>query len=393
MTTLGKLAMLLLVTLAFLCVAYMCVMYSRYVGKVVAVDLQTGETNIWNALCSNLTFIPQEADCPVEDRNGAGIWSRGSVVDGGDDSIFVATGNGLFNANEGGFYWGDSLMRLRKGLRVADGPVILDSYTPTTYKDMQDKDYDLGSSSPCILPIIPLSNTPYMIVQASKDFQLRLLNREDLSGQGCCANVGGEVHSVPFEDGFIFNHPLAWYDDEFNAMWVFVTTTDNEAINSPSGHGFHAFQVLTDETGASTLSLNYTLPLFGSSPFMANGVLFQQTYTGLYALDPSTGRTLWVSGATGGLHWQSPIVVNGRVYTSDDSGNIYAWGVTNPNPEPNFPVWALILCAVAAVALVAGAGRYCYSSSYRYCSSEPQSQEEEGVEKHSLLPEGSNHHI
>ena len=182
---------------------------SWYVGKVVAVDLSTGVTNVWNALCSNLRYILQEQDCSVEDRNGAGIWSRGSVVDGGDDSIFVATGNGLFNANSGGYYYGDSIVRLRKGLPNGTD-VILDSFTPTTYQLMKDKDYDLGSSSPCMLPPIPASKTPNMLVQGSKDFNLRLINRDNLSGKGCCGNVGGEVHTVAYPDGFVFNHPLAW---------------------------------------------------------------------------------------------------------------------------------------------------------------------------------------
>jgi len=288
------------------------------------------------------------------------------VVDGGGSSIFVSTGNGLFNADTGGYYWGDSLMRLRKGLNVEDGAVILDSFTPITQKYMQDKDYDLGSSSPCILPTVPKSHTPHMLVQASKDFNLRLINRDDMSGQGCCGKTGGEVDMIPYEDGFVFNHPLAWQDPVSGTVWVYVTTTDNEAINSPTKTGFHAYQVLTDSAGASTLHLNYSLQLFGSSPFMANGVLFQQAFTNLLALDPRTGRTLWASGNTGGLHWQSPIVVNGRVYSADDSGNIYAWGFPQQNPSSDstnsFPVWGFAVSGVAVLAVCVVV--YLYVSGY-----------------------------
>ena len=45
---------------------------SWYVGKVVAVDLTTGETNVWNALCSTLRYVLKPENCNVEDRNGAG---------------------------------------------------------------------------------------------------------------------------------------------------------------------------------------------------------------------------------------------------------------------------------------------------------------------------------
>lgn len=296
---------------------------SWYIGKVVAVDLSSGATTVWNALCSNLRYILEQKDCTVEDRNGAGIWSRGSVVDGGDDSIFVAIGNGLFNANSGGYYYGDSIVRLRKGL-PNNTDIILDTFTPDNFEEMKEKDWDLGSSSPCILPTIPKSKTPNMLVQGSKDFNLRLINRDNLSGKGCCGNVGGEVHKVSYPDGYLFNHPLAWQDPR-GTVWVYVITTDAQAPGSAAG--FHAYQVLTDTAGQSTLSLNYTLPHFGSSAFMANDVLFAQTYRGINALDPMTGETLWSSSKTNGLHWQSPIVVNGRVYSSDNSGSIYAWGL------------------------------------------------------------------
>jgi len=295
---------------------------SWYVGKVVAVDLTTGVTNVWNALCSNLRYVLQEKDCTVEDRNGAGIWSRGSVVDGGDNTIYVATGNGLFDANTGGYYYGDSLVRLVAGLPNNGSDIIVDTFTPTTFLDMKNKDYDLGSSSPCILPSIPASKTPNMIVQASKDFNLRLINRDNLSGQGCCGNTGGEVHKIAYSDGFVFDHPLAW-QDPLGAVWVYVVTTDAQAPGSAAG--FHAYQVLTDADGVSTLSLKYTLPIFGTSPFMANDILFLQAERAIYALDPMTGETLWMSSQTNGLHWQSPIVINGRVFSSDNTGSIYAW--------------------------------------------------------------------
>ncbi len=301
---------------------------SWYVGHIVCVDLSTGETTVWNALCADQRYIAKdESDCPVEDRNGAGIWSRGSVVDGGDGTIYVATGNGLFNANTNPehYYYGDSLMRLRAGLPANATDVILDSYTPSNYDQMKEKDWDLGSSSPCLLPTIPQSKTPNMIVQASKDHQLRLINRDDMSGKGGPNNVGGEVDVIPYPDGYVFNHPLSWSDSEGN-VWVFLITTDAQAQGSEAG--FHAYQITTDADGASKITPKYTLnPYFGSSPFMAGNMLFVQGATGIRALEPTTGELLWQSSITQGLHWQSPIVVNGRVYTSDNFGYVYAWGL------------------------------------------------------------------
>jgi len=263
----------------------------------------------------------RSTDCTIVDRNGAGIWSRGSAVEEPlDGSIYLAMGNGLFDVST--HNWADSIVRLLPGLPNVSN-VMIDSYTPTDYVNMQTKDWDLGSSAPCILPEIKTSKTPYMLVQASKDAVLRLINRQNLSGKGCCGNVGGEVHSVNYTDGFVFTHPLAWQDPSTGNVWVYVVTT----TAATKGTGFHAYQILTDSSGSSTLHLNYTLTDAGTSPFVANDILFLQVASAVKALDPVTGKTLWTSSATSGLHWQSPIVINGHVFTADNNGNFYSWGL------------------------------------------------------------------
>ena len=88
---------------------------------------------------------------------------------------------------------------------------------------------------------------------------------------------------------------------------------------------------MTDAKGASTLHLNYTLVDAGTSPFVAADVLFVQILGAIRALDPRTGAVLWQStpamAADAGLHWQSPIVVNGRVFAVDNGGGMYAYGL------------------------------------------------------------------
>jgi len=44
------------------------------------------------------------------------------------------------------------------------------------------------------------------------------------------------------------------------------------------------------------------------------------------ALVPQTGAILW-QGAGGSLHWQSPIVVNGMIFFTDNSRKAYAFGL------------------------------------------------------------------
>jgi hypothetical protein len=71
----------------------------------------------------------------------------------------------------------------------------------------------------------------------------------------------------------------------------------------------------------------------GSSPLVANGVLYLARGHAVEARDPASGHILWASsrlGAKGSLspiHWQSPIVVAGRVYVGDGAGKLIAFGL------------------------------------------------------------------
>jgi len=65
--------------------------------------------------------------------------------------------------------------------------------------------------------------------------------------------------------------------------------------------------------------------LIGSSPFLANDVLFVQGASAISALNPTTGAIIW-QGITSGLHWQSPIVVNGVIYLVDQTTHARAFG-------------------------------------------------------------------
>ncbi len=64
----------------------------------------------------------------------------------------------------------------------------------------------------------------------------------------------------------------------------------------------------------------------GSSPVVANGIVFAAFNGAIVALNALNGSQLWSSAnyqnSIGPVHWQSPIVVNGWVYCSDRNGNL-----------------------------------------------------------------------
>lgn len=288
-----------------------------YQGHVVTIRVSDADTHVFNSLCSNLTRLLSPSDCSSEQ---SGIWARaGAVIDPVTGDVFVTTGNGNYDANRGGHDYGDSILRLGP-----DGSKLLDSYTPENYQQLDNTDSDLGSDAPALLPRIPTSKTPYLLVQGGKDNVLRLVNRQNMSGAGGPGHVGGELQTIASPgDCLIFTQPAVWTDPASGQVWVYIA----------SACTLGSYRVVTDGSGKTTLQPAWKVSGDFSSPLVANGVLYAATSGEVRALDPTTGRTLWssaragVGGTIGGIHWESPIVVDSHLYCPDESGNLTAYGM------------------------------------------------------------------
>ncbi len=287
-----------------------------YQGHMVAINVKTGATHVFNSLCNDHTHLLAQNECPY---NGGGIWARPAVVqDPVTGHIFFTTSDGYFTANQGGSNWGDSIIEM-----TPDGSTILDSYTPENYAQEAFQNRDLGSTAPVMLPTIPQSRTPYLAVQAGKEGLLRVVNRQNLSGQGGPGHVGGELQTVELPDLCpTLAQPVAWKDQN-GTIWLIVATLCH----------MDAFQVVTSSQGVTTLQKAWYLGVEATSPIIAGGVLFVATSQNLLALDPTTGKQLWSStlqsagGSIAGIHWETPIVVGGRLYCPDEAGQITAYGL------------------------------------------------------------------
>ncbi|HEY6449706.1 MAG TPA: PQQ-binding-like beta-propeller repeat protein [Candidatus Cybelea sp.] len=286
-----------------------------YDGHIVSVRLSDGATKVFNTLCSEKHHLIQPNSCSAQ---RSGIWARGGVVVDPDSSmngrIYVATGNADFNASRGGNNYGDSVLSLS-----ADLSNFLGSYTPPDDKRLQNEDLDLGSTSPAVLPVEGSSQTPWMLVQGGKDGVLRLLNRAALPG------VGNELQLVTLPDR-LFSTPAVWTDSA-KQVWIFMGFPDV----------VEAMRLETNKAGVSKLAQMWQSRAGetgeGTSVVVANGMLFVAVDGAIVALDAVNGKLLWSSamrsaGKTiGPVHWESPIVVNGWVYCSDENGRLTAYSL------------------------------------------------------------------
>jgi outer membrane protein assembly factor BamB len=290
-----------------------------YQGHLVTIDADSGEQHVFNALCSNrdmhFTDRGDDSDCASVQ---AGIWARaGAVYDAQTDRIFVTTGNGAYDAHLGGYNWGISVVALRPDGTTKGGTPI-DSYTPENFQELTDEDLDLSSTTIEVLPRT-VSAWPQLGVQSGKDGKLRLLNLQNLSGQGGPRHLGGELQVIDLPQGeYVCTQPTAWVDGT-KKTWLFVANNG----------GTTAYQLLPDKEGSPSMVQNWTTTaISGTTPVVVNGIMYIASPHRLAALQPATGKILWEDNSIGDTHWQSPIVVNDTVYIEDNGGYLTAYSLT-----------------------------------------------------------------
>jgi outer membrane protein assembly factor BamB len=286
-------------------------------GHLTTINLTTGAQTVFNMVCSDQAVHFVLSATPDCTSVLAGTWARpGVIYDAGTGRIFASTGNGPFNAAAN--KWGDSIIALYP-YGSGTGSKPLDAYTPTNQAALESGDVDLGSTAPAIIPVPPASNVQHLAVQGGKDAKLRLINLANMSGTGGAGSLGGEIGAiinVP-QGGGVFSQPAVWINPSDSSTWVFV-------VNSSGSSGL---RLTIDASGNPSLTTQWQKTSSGTSPLVANNVLYLAGSNNLVALNPTTGVQLWNTALIGSIHWQSPVVACGSVYVLDQSSQLSAFGL------------------------------------------------------------------
>ncbi len=262
-----------------------------YQGHVAILDGASGNLlSVWNALCSNRPGLIDPTSCS---QSGAAMWGRtGAVIDSSSGNIFVATGNGLW---DGGANWGDAALELD-----ANATHLIGNYTPTNTGALDSSDTDLGSTSPVLLG-------GGFIVQGGKDGLIRLLSWGAMGG--LTPHMGGEGQVVSTPTGSqLFSAPAVLRSP--TGTWLFAA----------DGGGTAAWRL-----GNGQLQQMWRNQNAGTSPVIADTLLFvyDPNGGGLRVYRSDTGAQL-ADLACGGAHWNSPIVMDGRIALPEGDANGHA---------------------------------------------------------------------
>jgi outer membrane protein assembly factor BamB len=258
-----------------------------YQGHVAVLDAASGRlVHVWNSICSDRQQLIDPSSCG---ESGSAIWGRaGAVIDATTGDIFIATGNARW---DGRTNWGDAAIALD-----SSATRMLDNYTPTNTNDLSARDADLGSTSPALL------GGGY-VAQGGKDGSIRLVAFGRT--RGAAPRQGGEAQILSTPSGTdLFTAPAVLHVG--STTWMFAADNGGAAAWTLSGGQLK--QMWKNGKG-------------GTSPVIAGGLLYiYDPSGGLRVYIPETGKEV-ATLASGSGHWNSPIVVDGRIALPEGNAN------------------------------------------------------------------------
>ncbi len=269
-------------------------------------------------LAYNATNLQQMAAIATTPNGTRGaIWQAGGgPAADSDGTIFLATGNGTFDANSGGSDYGDSLLHLNP---ASSGLTVLDYFTPHDQETLETTDLDLGSGGVLLLPDQDQPHT-HELLGGGKAGTLYVVDRDSMGGYNT-ADDSQIVQSIPGASASEL--------DSVPAYW-----NGNVYIGGQADH-IKAFSLSNDLLSAQPTSQTSVAAIVpGSVSITAsgsnNGILWaipQNNPATLYAFDALNLSTMFYNSSQAGLRdrlgsvpkFVAPTIANGKVYIGGTS--------------------------------------------------------------------------
>jgi len=159
------------------------------------------------------------------DADDSGIWASdtGPAADS-KGNLFLATGNGRFDAAKGGRDYGDSLLKLNGQSLTLD-----DYFAPFNVDKLDAGDQDLGSGGTVLLPD-QSGPHPHLIVVAGKEGTIYLIDRDHM-GHHQPNNDSQIVQAVPSPGGGVYGSMAYW-----NHNLYVVSNSSKDALRQFAVH-------------------------------------------------------------------------------------------------------------------------------------------------------------
>jgi hypothetical protein len=255
------------------------------------------------------------------DANDSGIWlsDTGPAADDAGN-VFVVTGNGRFDASNGGRDYGDSVLKLR----LNDGKfTVVEYFTPFNQQALDGVDLDLGSGGPVLLPDQPGTN-PHLMLAGGKGGTLYVINRDHMGGY----HTGSDADAIAkhqFPKHGLFGAPAFWNGHIYviaaaDVLREFALNNGNLVLTQAASDKYPdagASPVVSSngtKSGIVWAISSYNWQRSGP-PAILHAYDAADVRKELYNSDENSGR----DRAGEALRFTIPLVANGRVYVGTRS--------------------------------------------------------------------------
>jgi hypothetical protein len=281
---------------------------------------------------------PNGIETPDDHNPGeGGIWQSGegpSVDSAG--YIYVATGNGSFDANTtGGLDYGDSVLKLDPQNIQSGLLPVSDWFAPYNQIILAQNDLDLGSTGVLLIPGTPL------LVVGGKNGALYLIDRTNMTHYHGPGGPDLVVQTFKATPSILFNSPVFWDRPSGRLFYLWGLHAPLMAF-SFDGSRFQETPVATGPTVANLAFPGAALSLSANGSDPNTGIVWgSQAVQGslqgvLRAYDASDiSQELWNSDTDASGHdkvdayvkFNPPTIANGKVYLGTTSNQLLVYGL------------------------------------------------------------------
>ncbi len=289
-----------------------------YHGWVMAYDARTlHQIAAWNATPNGV---------------GGGIWQSGAAPAGDGKDVFFATGNGVFDAMQGGLNFGNSVVRL--GLRAGHIFSVRDYFTPYDQEALNASDIEPGSGGVVLLPKLSSLGGRQLMVVTGKSGTIYLLDAAHM-GKFNATGDTNIVQSLPLASAGVWGTPAWWNGTLYlGGTWDTLKAFKFDAQNSN-------FTVVPESQSSTTFQFPGPTPSISANG-NRNGIVWIIQADGYVDGSPEILRAYDATDLTrelynssenpqrdtpgGAVKFAVPTIANGKVYVGAN-GRLSVYGL------------------------------------------------------------------
>ena len=282
----------------------------------------------------------------------ASLWAGGAApAADANGNIYLAAGNGTFDATTGGLDLGESFSKLS----TAGGLALADYFAPFNFKDLNDNDVDVGSSGVALVGDEAGSSMhPHLMIGIGKEGRIYVLDRDNMghwqagSDSQIVASLANAV-SGSFGKPSYFNQ-TAYFCGSGDNLKAFPLANAALAV-TPSSQSQAAFAyagcVPTISANGTANAIVWALDTAGALRAYDATNLAHELY------DTNQNQSRDAVGSP--TRFAPPIVVNGKVYAGTQN-SLVAYGLLNTVSVRNAASGQANIAAPGSIVSIYGSG-------------------------------------